>query len=200
MKGALIIIAAGCLAGALEPATKPDTESDTTRVQARGPIEEAILRAQDGGRGGGGDVRAPSALNGAIGEICVIDQYQPSAECLMAYFDQTGLAQSFKQAHDNIGGAAIFLHPDVVASTPVVISLWDALPNNGGHLLASATGWGVPESFFDVFWEPVFITPGVTYYLTFDSDTGMGIRGDTANPYPYGNRRDHQCGKVERCP
>lgn len=120
-----------------------------------------------------------------IGRDCIVDQNQPNDPSNMANFTQGDLAQSFQQAHNNICGAGIRLYASGTEGY-VTIGLWDALPNDGGTMLISATGWAVPDSFFDVFWAPVPVQPGVTYYLTFDSDTNMGIAGDTSNPYPYG--------------
>jgi hypothetical protein len=117
----------------------------------------------------------------------ILDQNQPNANVYMAAFSQTDLAQSFQQSADNIAGAGIYLW---LYGNPgnVTISLWDALPNAGGEMLASATDTGTPDSWFDVYWDPVDVTPGETYYLVFtDDNTGMGIAGDTNNPYPYGH-------------
>ena len=117
----------------------------------------------------------------------ILDQNQPNANVYMAAFSQTDLAQSFQQSADNIAGAGIYLY---LYGNPgnVTISLWDALPNQGGTQLASGTDVGAPDSWFDVYWDPVSVTSGVTYYLVFtDESTGMGIAGDTNNPYPYGH-------------
>ncbi|UCD75294.1 MAG: hypothetical protein JSV91_16105 [Phycisphaerales bacterium] len=117
----------------------------------------------------------------------ILDQNQPNAYVYMAAFSQTDLAQSFQtQNYNHIAGAGIYLW---LYGNPgnVTISLWDFLPNQGGTMLTSATAVGTPNSWFDVYWDPVPITPNTTYYLVFtDDNTGMGIAGDTANPYPYG--------------
>ena len=117
----------------------------------------------------------------------ILDQNQPSATTYMAAFSQTDLAQSFQtQDYNHIAGAGIYLY---IYGSPgdVTISLWDFLPNQGGTMLTSATAVGTPDSWFDVYWDPITITPNTTYYLVFtDANTGMGIAGDTNNPYPYG--------------
>ncbi|MDY7109554.1 MAG: hypothetical protein SYC29_13045, partial [Planctomycetota bacterium] len=120
------------------------------------------------------------------GGDCIIDQNQPNAVTYMAAFSQTDLAQSFKQENDTICGAGIQLYT-VGDPGEVTISLWDALPNQGGVMLASASDIGTPGNWIDVFWPTVSITAGQTYYLVFeDANTGMGIYGDTSNPYPDG--------------
>ena len=53
-------------------------------------------------------------------------------------------------------------------------------------MLAQASATGTAGQWVDVFWPPVNITPATTYYLVFTGNTSLGIAGDTANPYPYG--------------
>jgi hypothetical protein len=118
---------------------------------------------------------------------CLIDQYQPLSPVYMAGFSQTDLAQSFKPARGNIGGAGIFLQPDVGESDVVTIGLWDALPNAGGTLLAEGTNVGTEGTWVDVEWEPVPVTPGTTYYLVFSGNETLGIAGDSSDPYPDGH-------------
>ncbi len=117
----------------------------------------------------------------------LIDQDQPSGPVYMAAFSQGDLAQSFQQTNDNISGAGILLQAGIGESDNVTISLWDALPNAGGTMLATASATGTEGQWVDVYWGHYAITPGVTYYLVFDGNTTLGIAGDTANPYPYGN-------------
>jgi len=115
-----------------------------------------------------------------------IDQDQPSGPIYMAAFSQTDLAQSFKQTNDNISGAGILLQAAIGTTDNVTIQVWDALPNAGGTMLAEASTTGTAGNWVDVFWTPVSITPGSTYYLVFSGNTTLGIAGDTANPYPDG--------------
>jgi hypothetical protein len=105
----------------------------------------------------------------------------------MAAFSQTDLAQSFQQAHSNVAGAGILLQAGVGSTDLVTLALWDALPNDGGTLLASGSGTGTAGSWFDVFWSPVPVTPGDTLFLVFTSGQNtLGIAGDVQNPYPAG--------------
>jgi len=117
----------------------------------------------------------------------LIDQDQPSGPVYMAGFSQTDLAQSFQQTNPNISGAGILLQADIGSSDNVTISLWDALPNGGGTMLATASATGTQGQWVDVYWGYYAVVPGVTYYLVFTGNTTLGIAGDTANPYPYGN-------------
>lgn len=117
----------------------------------------------------------------------VIDQNQPSGVTYMAAFSQTDLAQSFIQTADNVSGAGILLQAGAGTSDNVTISLWDALPNAGGTMLATASATGTAGEWVDVYWSPVAVTPGVTYYLVFDGNVTLGIAGDTSNPYPNGH-------------
>jgi hypothetical protein len=78
------------------------------------------------------------------------------------------------------------LQPGIGGSDNVRISLWDGLPNAGGSMLAEATDVGTQGQWIDVFWPGVAISANTTYYLVFDGNTTLGIAGDTANPYPFG--------------
>lgn len=117
----------------------------------------------------------------------VIDQNQPSGPVYMAGFSQTDLAQSFQQANANISGAGILLQAGVGGTDNVQIAVWDALPNQGGTRLAFASTQGTQGQWVDVFWTPVSVVPGTTYYLVFDGNMTLGITGDVNNPYPYGH-------------
>lgn len=128
-----------------------------------------------------------AATSGAALGQCNIDQNQPNAFVYMAAFSQTDLAQSFQhQTGDNICGAGIFLQPNIGGTDNVRISLWDALPNQGGNMLAEASAQGTQGQWVDVFWSAVNINLNTTYYLVFDGNTTLGISGDVNNPYPHG--------------
>lgn len=127
------------------------------------------------------------AIAGSAAAQCEIDQNQPNSPAYMAAFSQTDLAQSFQHQADNaICGAGIFLQPAIGSSDNVHISLWDALPNQGGTMLAEGSEQGTAGQWVDVFWSPVNISANTTYYLVFDGNMTLGIAGDTSNPYPHG--------------
>lgn len=117
----------------------------------------------------------------------VLDQNQPDSSVYMAGFSQPNLAQSFQQSGGNVAGAGIFLRENVGSSDSVTISLWDALPNQAGNMLASASGVATQGSWFDVFWNPVSVVSDTTLFLVFTSanDT-LGISGSVSNPYDRG--------------
>ncbi len=117
----------------------------------------------------------------------LIDQNQPSGPVYMAAFDQTGLAQSFQQTNTNISGAGILLQANVGGTDNVVIELWNALPNAGGMLMATGNATGTQGQWVDVYWDPVSVDQGSTYYLVFTGNMTLGIAGDTSNPYPFGH-------------
>lgn len=126
------------------------------------------------------------AFAGAAQAAVVLDQDAPANNAYMAGFGQTDLAQSFKQSTSNIAGAGIHLWSGG-GTGDITISLYDQLPNNGGNLLASATGTGVSDNWLDVFWSPVSIVADTTYFLVFtSSNSSMGINGDTNNGYSGG--------------
>jgi hypothetical protein len=127
------------------------------------------------------------AFAGAAQAAVVLDQNAPTDNAYMAGFGQADLAQSFKQSTTNIAGAGIHLWSGSGGTGEITISLFDQLPNNGGHLLASATGAGVAGDWLDVFWSPVSIAADTTYFLVFTStNSSMGINGDVNNGYSGG--------------
>lgn len=138
-----------------------------------------------------------SKLAGAVAAILfaassqaalVIDQQQTDASAYMAGFVQPDLAQSFQQSHNNIAGAGIHLQSGIGVTDTVTISLWDMLPNQvGASKLASGSGLATSGTDFDVFWSPVAITAGNTYFLEFTSaNDALGIAGAVNDPYGFG--------------
>ncbi|MFU8828625.1 MAG: PEP-CTERM sorting domain-containing protein [Phycisphaerales bacterium] len=118
-----------------------------------------------------------------------LDQNQPSGPTYMAGFSQTDLAQSFQTQQGSLAtvGAGILLQGGIGSSDLVRISLYDALPNAGGNLLAQGEATGTQGEWVDVFWTGVNLTPDTTYFLVFDGNTTLGIAGDTSGPYPHGH-------------
>ncbi len=116
----------------------------------------------------------------------VIDQNQPLTNGPMGDFLQVDLAQSFQQSADNVSGAGIFLSPSSGSTGTINISLWTDLPNAGGVQLTQRSGFGIQGHWLNVFWAPVSVTPGATYFLVFTGNSALAIAGDTNNPYPFG--------------
>lgn len=116
----------------------------------------------------------------------VTDQESSERNAVMATFGQSGLAQSFKQAAGNISGAGIYILGNANTSADVTIELWSKLPNQGGSLLAGGSAPGLSQGWVDVFWTPVTVTPGSTYFLVFSGPPAGELAGSTLNPYPDG--------------
>ena len=117
----------------------------------------------------------------------LIDQNQPSATTYMAGFTQGGLAQSFQQTNSNVSGAGIFLQENIGSTDNVTIQLWSDVPDTSAAvMLAEASATGTAGQWVDVFWTPVAVVPGTTYFLAFTGNTSLGISGDTGNPYAFG--------------
>jgi hypothetical protein len=136
-------------------------------------------------------------LSSASHASILIDQNQPNNPDFLADFGEFHVAQSFQQTNSNIAGAGVFLLEYFGMSDTVTIMLWDALPGQAGStMLASASGIATPGasgSFFDVFWAPVAINAGATYFLEFAALNPdpfaplLGIAGDGFNnPYASG--------------
>lgn len=106
------------------------------------------------------------------------------------------LVQSFRQASGNIAGVrARFENQGSTATAPLslTVSLYDALPGNGGNLLTSGTVSGIipaaNEFEIDFFWAAIAITPETELFLLFESSDGdygpMGI--NAGNNYTRGD-------------
>ena len=116
-----------------------------------------------------------------------IDVDQPSNTTCMAGFGQIDMAQSFIPNASDCSGAGVFMSAGLGSSETLTISLYEGgLPGQGGTMIASGTGTATPGLWFDVFWTPVAVTPGNTYYLDFSVTVSMCYAGDTANPYAGG--------------
>jgi hypothetical protein len=122
----------------------------------------------------------------------VLDQIQNKHDLGFASFDQADLAQSFTTTANNVAGGGIFLLEPISGSGAgtITFGLWTALPNVAGTVElahASVTIAGI-NKWTDAFWSPVTITPGATYYLTFDDGNSQGVlAGAGGDPYPNGN-------------
>jgi len=115
------------------------------------------------------------------------DQDQPANNTCMATFGQADLAQSFIPLSGTICGAGIFLTANSAGSGTITIQLYNNLPNAGGVLMASGSVVASDNSWADVSWPSVTVTPGNTYYLVFTgTNTSQCIAGSTSNPYSGG--------------
>lgn len=126
--------------------------------------------------------------------VPIIDQEQ-LADTYTIPLESSGTAQSFQQTNSNIAGGGVLLA--AASSLPitdtVTIGVWDNLPNQvGSTLLASASGFATSNSFndivfFDVFWSPVAVTPGQTYFLDFANANASFNLISAQDLYPNGN-------------
>lgn len=132
-----------------------------------------------------------SVLSDGIAEVCpdpIIEVNQDIEDTCMAFFNQGGLAQSYKPTQVNAAGAGIRLTMATSGLT-VNLSLWDGLPNAGGTMIASGTSQTSGDVWVDVYWESVVeVTVGNTYYLNIDGDEELPcVLGSLTNPYPDGH-------------
>lgn len=118
----------------------------------------------------------------------IVDQNQDQVGGRLATFSSASLAQSFRQDSDNIAGAGLFLTAAPGFTDTVTLSLWDALPTQtGATRLASASGLAQHDAWLDVFWSPVNLITGHTYFLVFTSANNVfSLAGNRSNPYSDG--------------
>lgn len=118
----------------------------------------------------------------------VIDQQQTNDPVCMSGLWAIDLAQSFVPTGLNSVGGGFKMASNSAAAENVTISLWDALPNAGGTMLASGTALAQRSEWVEVAWPLVPVTPGLTYYLLIEgSANGLCVAGDPGNPYTGGH-------------
>jgi hypothetical protein len=124
-------------------------------------------------------------LVGGLQAANIVDQSQLLETTTdLAAFTQTILAQSFTPSFTNVSGAEVELGA-AAGTGNITIGLYSSL---GGSALASATVDGISGGgFAQVFWSPVTVVAGDTYYLEFtSSNTALNLAGDLSNPYAGG--------------
>jgi hypothetical protein len=98
-------------------------------------------------------------------------------------------AQTFKQTANKISGASVYLGT-YWGDGNVTLNIYTTNPfyDGGANPLAGASGsvYGTHGNWADVFWSPVNITPGQTYYLNFQGDNNEVITYTTGDTYPNG--------------
>jgi hypothetical protein len=133
---------------------------------------------------------AAAALVAAGSSVAsLVDQDSPSQNQNNAFaylFPGNGHYQTFKQTNNNISGATIYT--SFGQQDTVKLSIWDGAPDGGGVPVSGANGSAVAQPFsqVDIFWSPVSINPGQTYYLLIES-AGNQLITDQYNFDNYAN-------------
>lgn len=127
-----------------------------------------------------------AGFNPILGQAQLIDQVHNKPDTAIAAFSAGGLAQSFKQRAASVAGAGAYVFGSDGFAATVEIALWDGLPNAAGRQLASASAATQADGWVDVFWAPVQVVSGNTYYLVFSGGRGRVLAGDESNGYPDG--------------
>ncbi len=121
----------------------------------------------------------------------IVALQQSDDSTLYAASNTAGMAQSFVATTDNLTGAGVYLHhwSASAGSADITLSLWDALPDDGGTSLASATASGQRGNWVDVLWNPVATSVGQSYFLLIEGNNSLMTiaSSGTSNPYPEGD-------------
>lgn len=128
------------------------------------------------------------------GATVIVDQENAGAESGFNDISRPQ-AQSFRQAGDNIAGAAVRISV-FGASGTITLSVFDALPGTGGNLIASGTGPAptVATDFGDqawmtVFWSAVAVIPETELFLSITATNGdIGLVSINSSPYTRGTQ------------
>ena len=140
----------------------------------------------------------PITANAAL----IIDQSQNLGGCCWGTLDNpNSWSQEFIASQDNIVGAGIWLLSDTVGdlggatSGWLTLEIYDGKYSDGGNLIASGSRrYGRVDTWVDVFWRPVSVDTGSTYYLRISGtesthygyNFGTGLPVYVENPYPFG--------------
>ena len=98
--------------------------------------------------------------------------------------------QSFTAGANNVAGAGIYLTAGSPTDGTMTLEIWDGLSGLGGTLLATGTTNTDPnqlDSWVDIFWTPVSLSIGNTYYLQITGDTQTFFAFGNGDPYAGGN-------------
>lgn len=109
----------------------------------------------------------------------IVDQSQTVSTYGFCWMSSCG--QSFKQAGANIAGAGIFVSPNYGAGTTnnLTISIYSSISATAASLLATGSVSGVTSNsgWVDVFWTPVALTAGTTYYMMLNAPSLVAAYG-----------------------
>ncbi len=131
----------------------------------------------------------PMGGGGGACAMALLEVNQDVEDTCMANISQGDLAQSYIAVEDMSAGAGIKFTGGTPDGLDVTLSLWDALPNAGGTMLATKTVTGGVDVWVDVFWDNVIaVTPGDTYFITIEGDLALPcVAGSTNDPYAGGD-------------
>ena len=135
-----------------------------------------------------------AAIHSTANAQVVVDQSQP-----IVTYDLVSangwVGQQFIPSLTNSAGAGFFLNNSAQRNTGIfTVELWtDIASNPGASMIASGTTAysfaPYQQSWVDVFWNAVAVTPGTQYFLamTAGGQPGtMGVKGAPGNPYAGG--------------
>lgn len=122
----------------------------------------------------------------------VVDQSQMTNSGTWTTLSATPSNQSFTAGANNIAGAGIYLTDfnNGPYSGTMTLEIWDGLSGSGGTMLASgttSTNVNQVNSWVDIFWTPVSLSIGNTYYLRVSGNTITGYAYGLGDPYAGGS-------------
>jgi hypothetical protein len=123
------------------------------------------------------------AAYGLANAVPVIDQNAPITDVLISYQSVYGVAQSFQPAAGNVSGAGFYIYG---GEGMVYVGLYAVLQGPGVYPLAVGSAYATQQAWVDVFWDPVAVQPGATYYLEMQGNLDLMYAGDANNGYAGG--------------
>lgn len=113
---------------------------------------------------------------------------QDAGDACLAFLFQAGVVQSYQPVEAVSSGAGFKFLNAPGAGTDLTLTLYDALPSDGGVALGSGTTIADGAAvWLDVFWIVSPVVPGDTYYIGLTGTAGECLSGATTSVYPGGN-------------
>lgn len=108
----------------------------------------------------------------------VLDVDQPDSNTVLGSAFTTGTGQTFVPTANNIADAGFI----ILSGPDITVSLYDVAPGDvatASPLVSVTVNFGgATGDFIDVFWSPVAVTPGETYFLHVSSTSNLAtLRG-----------------------
>ncbi len=80
----------------------------------------------------------------------------------------TSFGQTFQQSNNNIAGAGLYLQEGCSSGSTLTISIYNGDPTSIGTVIASGSTTMGAATNYDIYWTPVPVIPGQTYWMSVD--------------------------------
>ncbi|AFU70108.1 secreted protein with Por secretion system C-terminal sorting domain [Psychroflexus torquis ATCC 700755] len=118
----------------------------------------------------------------------ILEINQDAGDACLAFLFQADVIQSYQPVEAISSGAGFQFLSAPTAGTNLTLTLYDALPSDGGVALTSGTAVADGTAvWLDVSWTVASVVPGDTYFIGLTGTAGQCVSGSTSDLYPGGN-------------